>query len=77
MQPAGFAHQLVAGTQKQVIGVAQDDFRADFLEFLRRHALDGGCVPTGMNAGVSMVPCGVWTRPSRAPLLAQFDEFVP
>ena len=43
VQPAHIRHQLVAGTQMQVVGVAQHDLRADVLEIQRRKpALDGG-----------------------------------
>jgi len=27
-------------------------------------------VPTGMKTGVSTIPCGVWRRPARAPVVA-------
>ena len=33
-------------------------------------ALTVACVPTGMNTGVWIAPCGVWSRPARAALPA-------
>ena len=42
VQAAHIRYQLVAGTQMQMVGVAQHDLRADILQILRRQAaLDG------------------------------------
>ena len=42
VQAAHIRYQLIAGTQMQVVGVAQHDLRADILQILRRQAaLDG------------------------------------
>jgi len=50
-----------------MIGVGEKDLDAEVFEILLRLALYGGGRTTGMNAGVSMTPCGVVSRPSRAP----------
>ena len=42
VQAAHIRYQLVAGTQMQMVGIAQHDLRADILQILRRQAaLDG------------------------------------
>ena len=52
-----------------MIGVAQNDLRAGIvLELRGRSPLTVACVPTGMNTGVSMVPCAVCSTPARAPV---------
>ena len=60
MQATQPGDALVPGSQRQVIGVAQDDLRAGGM---RRspgvRLLTVACVPTGMNCGVSIAPCGV------------------
>ena len=67
VQAAQFGDQLVAGPQGEVIGVAEDDLGADALRADRASApLTVAWVPTGMNIGVSTVPCGVSSRPRRA-----------
>src|SRR5467141_1032478 len=40
MQPAKLANQLMAGTQKQMIGVAENDARIERFEHLLRQRLD-------------------------------------
>ena len=59
--------QIVAGTQIQVIGIAQQNLGADRLESLCVTPFTAPCVPTGMNAGVSTSPCAVDITPRRAP----------
>jgi hypothetical protein len=41
VEAAAAGDQFVAGTQEKVIGVAEDDLRADFLEVAVPHRLDG------------------------------------
>ena len=41
MQPPCARDELVAGTHIEVIGVGEDDLRADLFEVAREHALDG------------------------------------
>ena len=43
----------------EVIGIRQQHPRAGRPELVGREPLTVACVPTGMNAGVSTVPCGV------------------
>ena len=45
VQPATPGNQLVARTQVQVIGVAEDDLRADLLEVAMPHRLDRSLRP--------------------------------
>ena len=58
MQAAHAANGLVAGTQIEVVGVAEDDFGAERFEGVLRDGLDGSRVPTGMKTGVSTVWMG-------------------
>src|SRR5690606_15415954 len=37
MQPAVLFHDVGAGAQPQMEGIAQDDLRADLVEFMRQH----------------------------------------
>ena len=55
VQPAHAADGLVAGTQVEVIGVAENDLRAERFEHVLRDGLDRSRVPTGMKTGVSTV----------------------
>ena len=41
VQPPCAGDELIAGAHIQVIGVGEDDLRADLLEIARQHALDG------------------------------------
>ena len=66
MQPAELLDELRAGAEVQVVGVAEDDLRAELLELARSTALTVARVPTGMKTGVSMTPCAVVRRPARA-----------
>ena len=66
MQAAEFADDVEARTQPQMERVAEDDFRAEIEQRLRRDAFTEPYVPTGMNAGVSIVPRGNVMRPRRA-----------
>ena len=58
VEPAAPRDQVVAGTQIEMIGVAEEHLGAEPLEIPVRHPLTAPCVPTGMNAGVSTAPCG-------------------
>jgi hypothetical protein len=42
MQAAELADQLMAGAQIKMIGIREDDFRAEFLERFITQAFDGG-----------------------------------
>ncbi len=67
MQAAQRADALGAGPQRQVIGVAEDDARAQRArDRADDSALTLACVPTGMNTGVSIGPCAVCSTPARA-----------
>jgi hypothetical protein len=55
VQPAHAPDGLVPGPQVEVIGVAQDDLRAQLFEHVLRNGLDRAGVPTGMKTGVSTV----------------------
>ena len=67
MQTAQFPDQLMPGPQPEVVGISQNDLRAELLQ-LRRDAGSSPCpaCPTGMKIGVSTVPCGKTSRPRRA-----------
>ena len=41
MKPAELADQFVAGTQIEMIGVGEDDFRAELFECFLRQGFDG------------------------------------
>ena len=65
-ETAGLLDDVGSGLQVQVVGVGQHGLRA------AAAAIDSGStdltvalVPTAMNAGVSMTPCGVLIRPVR------------
>ena len=67
VQPAAPRDELFAGTQVQVIGVAEDDSRAGVDRRARCvSALTAPCVPTGMKTGVSTTPWRWCSRPRRA-----------
>ena len=66
VQPTQTGDALVAGSQGEVVGVGQDDLDAGRAEVSGRSALTVAWVPTGMNCGVSITPCGVVSEPSRA-----------
>ena len=68
VQAAHLADQFVPGPEEQVIRVAENDLRAEVFQVLLRWPFTVAAVPTGMNAGVSIMPCGVVMRPSRAPV---------
>ena len=52
VQTAHLCHQLVAGTQMQMVGVAEHDLRADVLQVMgRQAALDGA-------GGGNILECG-------------------
>ena len=40
MQPARLAHEFHAGAEKEMIGVAEDDARAEIAQFIGRNPLD-------------------------------------
>ena len=66
-RPPSARDQRVAGPQVQVVGVAEDDLRADApRDRGASRALTAPCVPTGMNTGVSTMPCGVVNCRARA-----------
>ena len=58
VQPAHAADGLVAGAQIEVIGVAENDLRAQCSSMSCGTALTVPAVPTGMKTGVSTVWCG-------------------
>lgn len=41
VKASGFLDQIVAGTEEQVIGIAENDLRAHIVELFRRQRLDG------------------------------------
>ena len=51
MQSAHAPDRLVPRAQIEVIGVAENDLRAQRLNHVLRHSLDAPAVPTGMNTG--------------------------
>ena len=51
MQAAHLGDQFVAGTQGEVIGVAEDHARAGRFELVRRQPLDGGLGADGHEDG--------------------------
>jgi hypothetical protein len=66
VESAHVAHQLVAGTQEQVIRIGEDDLGARGRRSSGPRLLTLPCVATGMKAGVSRSPCGVAMSPRRA-----------
>ena len=42
VQPARLGDQILAGAQVQMIGVGEDNLRADLLQFVGRHGFDRG-----------------------------------
>ena len=66
MQAAQLAHLLHPRPQIKMVGISQKDLDAQFFQNVLRNAFDRGHVPTGMNTGVSITPCGVVRRPARA-----------
>ena len=68
VQSAQLADQFVAGPQIQMVSIRKKDLYAEVFEVLLRLPFTVAAVPTGMKAGVSITPCGVVSRPSRAPL---------
>ena len=55
-----------------MVSIGEDDLRAEFFQRLLREPLHVAAVPTGINAGVSITPCGVVRRPRRAPVGSVF-----
>ena len=68
VQPAHGADQFVPGPKIEMIGIRKENLHAEIFEVLLRLPFTVAAVPTGMNAGVSITPCGVVSRPSRAPV---------
>jgi hypothetical protein len=68
-EPVEAAHardEIVAGPQIEVIGVAQQNLRADVFEIAMRHTLHRTLGADGHERGVSIAPWGVTMRPRRA-----------
>ncbi len=67
VQPAEMFDHIEAGPNEEVISIAQNDLRLQLVQFAAGvTAFTVPCVPTGMNAGVSITPCAVVNRPRRA-----------
>ena len=66
VQAAELRDQVLAGTQMQVVRVAEQDRGAERAELVGVDALDRPFVPTGMKAGVGTSPCAVRRTPARA-----------
>jgi hypothetical protein len=56
MQAAQLCHHIGAGAQVQVVGVGQDNARADGSQVQGARVLTVAWVPTGMKAGVGTGP---------------------
>ena len=58
--PPSWRDEFVAGPEEQVVGVAEDDRRREFiLEIALGQPFDGGLGADGMKTGVSMSPWAV------------------
>ena len=67
VQAAQRCNRLFTRPEGQVIGVGQEHGVPVARSWSGVSPLTVAWVPTGMNAGVSSRPCGVSSRPSRAP----------
>ena len=66
MEPAELSDGLDSRPQIKMIGIAEKNLDAEFFEDSWGTAFTVAAVPTGMNTGVSISPCGVSRRPPRA-----------
>ncbi|CDN43726.1 Uncharacterized protein BN871_DJ_00080 [Paenibacillus sp. P22] len=77
VQAAGIADQVVARTEPQVIGVAENDMGVHFLELFRAHRLDGSLGADGHERRrLDDAVRGMDAAEPRPGLLAYFDQFV-
>ena len=76
MQPARFLHNVLAGAEMEMIGVGQNDFRAQLLHFPRSHGLHGRLGANGhVNGRGDIAVRGMHHAQPRPGLLTGFNQF--